>query len=285
MRSRRARRWILAMSLGVILLGAVYVGKIVQLSWMEENIWFRPVGPDQGEWRPDGLGEEDVSILAEDGVRLHGWYVPHPYPSAVILLMHGSGGNLAMEVGVLKNLRDVVGAATLIFDYRGYGKSAAAPLNEQGFITDARAARKWLAEKTGTPENEIVLMGRSMGTGVAVDLAAHDGAGALILQGSFSSLVDVAAHHYWWNPATALMRNRFASIEKIADYRGPVLFSHGRNDQVVPLDQAQRLFARANEPKAFIVFEGASHETAEPAEYYVKLRDFLRTHVSPPARN
>src|SRR5208283_3409033 len=117
------------------------------------------------------------------------------------------------------------GVSVLVFDYRGYGKSEGKP-DEPGVLADARAARTWLAQKSGVAENRVVLMGESLGGAVAVDLAA-DGARALILENTFSSMADVAAFHYPWAPVRLLMRTQFNSAAKIRSYRGPVFQSHG----------------------------------------------------------
>ena len=161
----------------------------------------------------------------------------------------------------------------LVFDYRGYGKSEGKP-DERGVLADARAARTWLAQKAGVAENRIVLMGESLGGAVAVDLAA-DGARALILENTFSSMPDVAAYHYPWAPVRLLMRTQFNSLARIGSYHGPLYQSHGDRDSIVPLRFATRLFDAANEPKRFLLVEGADHNDPRMPQYYDKLREFL----------
>ena len=104
--------------------------------------------------------------------------------------------------------------AVMIFDYRGYGKSEGSP-TEQGIFSDARAARAWLSNRKQIPENEIILMGRSLGGAVAVELAARDGAKGLVLASTFSSMPAVAKNVMLLVPANLLMQQRFNSIEKI----------------------------------------------------------------------
>jgi uncharacterized protein len=141
-------------------------------------------------------------------------------------------------------------------------------------LADARAARAWLANRAGVPPQQIVLMGESLGGAVAVDLAA-DGARALIVENTFSSMPDVAAHHYPWAPVRLLMKTRFDSATKIRDYHGPLFQSHGDRDSIVPLEFAKRLFDAANEPKQFLLVQGGDHNDFRPPEYYDKLREFL----------
>jgi len=167
-----------------------------------------------------------------------------------------------------------VGVSVLIFDYRGYGKSEGKP-SETGVLADGRAARAWLAEKEGVSESEIVLMGRSLGGAVAVDMAAKDGARALVLESTFSSVPDVAAYHYPWLPLRWVLRTRLDSAAKIGDYRGLLLQSHGDADSVVPYRLGQKLFQAANQPKSFVTIPGGDHNDAQPREYYHALIEFL----------
>ena len=132
----------------------------------------RPSRYPAGDWQPAGLAFEDAWFTAKDGTRLHGWYVPHPQPRAVVLFCHGNGGNVALWADVLRILHDRMGVTAMGFDYRGYGRSEGTP-SEAGVLADARAARTWLAQRAGIAENQIVLMGRSLGGAVAVDLAAE----------------------------------------------------------------------------------------------------------------
>ena len=151
-------------------------------------------------------------------------------------------------------LYDRFGLSVMTFDYRGYGRSEGSP-DEAGILQDARAARAWLAAREGIPESEIVLMGRSLGGGVMVDLAA--------------------AETTPWIPAKLLMRNRLDSLAKIGHYRGPLLQSHGDADRLIPYELGQELFAAANEPKHFITIPAGDHNDPQTPEYYRALEEFL----------
>src|SRR5581483_1114172 len=148
---------------------------------------------------------------------------------------------------------------------------------EQGILADARAARAWLAQRVGIVERDIVLIGRSLGGGVMVDLAATDGARALILESTYTSLPDVAAMHYPWAPVRWLMRTRLDSINKIGRYRGPLLQSHGDWDEVIPFELGERLHAAANAPKQFFTIPRGTHNNMPPAKYYDALDQFIET--------
>jgi hypothetical protein len=240
----------------------------------EERLIFFPLRYPAGDWQPGGLVFEDAWFSSTDGTRRHGWYVPHPSPRAVVLFCHGNAGNITHRADILRDLHEITGVSVLIFDYRGYGRSEGRP-TEQGLLADARAARQWLAKRESIPEGRIVLMGESIGGAVAVDLAARDGARALILENTFTSLVDVAAHHYGWMPVRWLMHTRFNSLEKIKAYHGPLLQSHGTGDSIVPYAQGRRLFEAANAPKQFLSIPDGDHNDPHSPEYYRALAKFL----------
>lgn len=124
-------------------------------------------------------------------------------------------------------------------------------------------------------ENDVILMGESLGGGVMVALAASDGARALVLVSTFTSLPDVASHHYPLLPTRQLMQNRLDSAARIGRYRGPLLQVHGDKDRVIPIGQGKRLFAAANEPKRFVVNPGGDHNARLPGQFHEALDEFL----------
>ena len=245
------------------------------LAKLERSLLFYPV-PSHGDSnrQPKGLDAENAHFQSADGTKLHGWYLPHPAPRAVVLFCHGNAGNISNRAGLLKGLQQRVRISVMIFDYRGYGHSEGTP-TEAGVMADARAARKWLAQREGIAEDRIVLMGRSIGGAVAVDLAAGDGARGLVLESTFTSVPDVAAGHYPLLPVRLLMRSKFDSAAKIGRYRGPLLQSHGDADRVIPYELGRRLHAAANSPKQFVVIRGGDHNDPQTDEYYDALVAFL----------
>ena len=148
---------------------------------------------------------------------------------ATVLYCHGNGGNVAYWADAARSLHDRVGVSVMLFDYRGYGRSEGKP-SEAGVLADARAARAWLAKRAGIAENQIVLMGRSLGGGVAVDLAAADGARALVLESTFTSMPDVARRCFRLLPVRLLMQTQFNSAREDRQLSRPAAAEprHGR---------------------------------------------------------
>ena len=168
-----------------------------------------------------------------------------------------------------------MGVSVLAFDYRGFGRSGGKPTGK-GVLADARRRATWLARHEKIPEEQIILMGESIGGAVAVDLAA-DGARGLIVESSFASLADIGAYHYPWLPVRLLMRTRLDSAVRIRAYHGPLLQSHGDRDTIVPLASGRQLFAAAHEPKTFILIPGHDHNDGHSAAYYGQVRDFVQS--------
>jgi fermentation-respiration switch protein FrsA (DUF1100 family) len=250
-----------------------YVAVVVLLMLFENQMVYYPAPYPAGDWQPAGLNFEDARFTADDGTALHGWYIPHTNPRAVALFLHGNAGNIAGRAEFLRRVHDLR-VSVLALDYRGYGRSEGSP-SESGVIADARAARAWLAEKAGVPLGEIVLWGESLGCGVAVELAAADQPRAMILENAFTSLPDVAAHHYSWVPVRLLMRNRLQAIDKIGKFRGPLLQAHGDGDTIIPFELGQRLYEAANDPKEFITIPGGDHNDPRSSRFWQAVDRFL----------
>ena len=242
---------------------------------LEDHLVFRPVKYPGGNWATGPLAIEDVFLNSADGTRIHGWYLPHEDLIATVLFLHGNDGNVTDWYAQLWNLHHSTGVSVLAIDYRGYGKSEGRP-SEAGLLMDACAARDWLAKKEAIHRNEVVLMGRSLGGGIAVQLAADTQPRALVLERTFTSLPDAAGACYPFLPTRWFMRNRFDSQSAVANYLGPLLQSHGTADRIVPYGQAQRLFALApGRKKQFISVAGGGHHSPQPDGYYRRVREFL----------
>ena len=257
-----------------LLVGCASLGPLSPLVPVERALVYQPRPFPESDSLPENLPFEDAWFEAADGTQLHGWYLGHPKPRAVALFCHGNAGNIVSRGETLKILQERHGLAVMTFDYRGYGKSEGKP-SERGILQDARAARAWLASRAGVEETEIVLMGRSLGGAVAVDLAAQDGARGLVLASTFSSLPDAAAHHMPWMFPNLNMTQRLNSAGKIGNYSGPLLQRHGDKDLLIPIELGRKLFDAAGEPKQFFVLPGAGHNDPQTEEYRRVFDEFI----------
>jgi fermentation-respiration switch protein FrsA (DUF1100 family) len=201
-----------------------------------------------------GLAFEDVELTAEDGTRLHGWYIPHPDATHTLLFFHGNAGNISHR-GDSITIFNRLGLSVLIIDYRGYGRSAGRP-SEAGIYRDARAARNHLVEVRGVDPKRILIFGRSLGASVAADLAAHVPSDGVILESGFSSARDMARHVYPGLHRILYLRFDFDAARRLSRVRSPVLVLHSRDDEIVPYALGRKLFEAAREPKRFVDLRG-----------------------------
>ena len=242
---------------------------------LEHQLVYQPSGPAAPDFETPNLEREDVWFESPDGAKLHGWYCPAKNPRGFVLFAHGNGGNLSSRWERYRLLANRLELTVLAFDYRGYGQSEGKP-SEAGVMADARAARAFLATKAHVAESEIILYGQSLGGAVMVELASEDGAKALILESTFTSLADVANFKFPLTPPGKILRNEFNSLAKIEQYRGPLLILHGDQDKLVPFDQAQRLYAAANEPKTFVTVHEGGHNWKPTLDVILGIDQFLR---------
>lgn len=203
-------------------------------------------------------GSRRFDLRTPDGETLAAWYMAPRPGRPVYLFLHGKGGALHRHVGRWKRIREH-GDGVLAFSYRGYPGSTGSP-SEAGLVTDARAAYDWLRAH-GHAARDIVIHGLSLGSGVAVQLAASVPARALILEAPYTAIVDVAAERYPYVPVHTLMSDQFRSREHIARVTMPILIAHGDRDSVIPFHHAERLYALAPEPKTFARMAGSDHAT------------------------
>jgi uncharacterized protein len=230
---------------------------------------------DRGDWRPRWLRPQNVWFRAEDETKLHGWYVPHAEAKRRIVYCHGNGQHVADQANLVFRLQSRLQATLFVFDYRGYGRSRGKP-DEKGCISDGLAAQRWLAHKENVNTEDITIIGRSIGGGVAVAMAAEQGARALVLENTFSMLTEVAAHRFPWLPVRLVMRNRYNSLKRIKNYSGPLFQCHGTDDEVVPIKLGRTLFEAApTEFKHFHIVGFARHNDSLPPSYYAALAEFL----------
>lgn len=243
---------------GLIGAYALLVGLIF---FAQRSLMYHP-GDDTGTPEAAGLPlARDIRVKTEDGLALVSWYLAPAAGQPVVLYLHGNAGTITDRAYKARILADH-GIGVVLAEYRGYGGNPGRP-SEAGLYADARANLAWLSEAGHRPE-DVVIYGESLGTGVAVQ-AARELADAgtplrgLVLEAPFTAMADAARFHYPWAPTGLLTRDRYASKEKIAGVGTPVLILHGTRDRTVPLDQGQRLFSLAVEPKSSAWLNGAGH--------------------------
>jgi fermentation-respiration switch protein FrsA (DUF1100 family) len=222
--------------------------------------------------REAGFPEAEEHVLATaDGEKVIVWHVPAKPGHPVILYFHGNGDFLA---GFLGRFRDLIadGTGVVALSYRGYAGSSGQP-SEYGLLQDADAAYAFTTARYGA--DKIIVWGFSLGTGVAVALAAEQRIGKLILEAPYTSIVDVAASIFWYMPVRLLMRDRFRSDQRIARVKVPLLIMQGARDPAIPIVLGQRLFTLAHEPKQFVRFPEGGHNDLDNYGAIETARQFI----------
>ena len=201
------------------------------------------------------LEAEDILLTPEPGVQLHAWFFPHPELLATLLFCHGNAGNISHR---LENVACLLrtGFQVLLFDYRGYGHSSGQP-SEEGLYRDAATAWAHLIGRRDTVGAPRLIFGRSLGGAVAVDLATHAEADALIIESTFISVQTLA--RLVFSLPLPVLPVKYDSLSKIGRIEMPLLAIHGEQDELIPFAERRALFEAALEPKSWYPIPAAGH--------------------------
>ena len=258
----------------IIIILSVYVFVIFYMFINQESYLFFPskkyINP------PSNLGVEEVWLTTDDGEKLHAWWLEAGEGNKTAIFFHGNAGNISdrvSQVQVFKKLN----LNALMIDYRGYGKSSGQIKKEEDIHLDSLAAWDYAAKEKGRQAKDIIIWGRSLGGAAAIDLAQKKDVFAVIAESTFYSVVDMAKKQYWFLPVELIAKYKFLSNDKIKNIKAPIMIVHSRDDEIIPFEQGERLFEKANEPKVFLEITGG-HNTAifeSYDEYVEEINKFL----------
>ena len=255
----------------IILLIGGYASLLLAMYVFQRTLMYFP---DPARIPPAQAGlpqAQEVTFESADGEKLIGWHVPPQDNKPVVIYFQGNAGGLNLRAERFGKLI-ATGNGLLALCYRGYGGSSGRP-SEPGLIADARAAYDFAAARY--PANRIVIFGESLGTAVAIALAAERPAAGVILDAPFTSAVDVGAGAYPFMPVRAFMKDSWHSDTRIGKIRAPLLVLHGLQDRVIPIGFAEALFTLANEPKRFVRFPLGGHVNLDAFGAMDAIRVFL----------
>jgi fermentation-respiration switch protein FrsA (DUF1100 family) len=277
-----------------VLLFIAYLGWGVTLYILQPKLLYFPVRQMPYTPAEVGLEFENVIFKSADGLRLSGWYVPAPLEAGTktasapldtrrgksltgsvqagdssltgpaqnsqltILFCHGNGGNMTHCLDSIDIFHDL-GLNCFIFDYRGYGHSQGKPC-EEGTYLDAEAAYKWLTEEKKISPDNIIAFGRSLGGSIAAHLATKSRVGAVVIESTFTSYVDVGRKFYPYMPVRWFARFSYNTAQYIKEFLCPVMLIYSRDDEVVPFEFGLELYEAANEPKKFVEIFGGHND-------------------------
>jgi len=224
-----------------------------------------------------GLEYDDVRFKTDDGVQLHGWFIPRRDSDRALLFFHGNAGNISHRRDSIEIFHRL-GLNVFIFDYRGYGQSEGKP-GEAGLYADADAAWRFLTEVKGFDPGQVVIFGRSLGGAVAARLAAEVTAGGLILESTLSSAREFARVVFRVLSRLVVIRYDFNTVRHVQNVHYPVLVLHSPDDEIMPFHLGRKVYESANPPRQFVQMRG-DHNTGfflSQPEYENALASWLGT--------
>jgi uncharacterized protein len=249
----------LVTSVQIILGGGVaYALALIFLACFQRRLVFQRIPITPGDPRAlDGLDCRRIRLATADGEELDAlWTRPKAAPVATILYLHGNASDLRTKAPRIRRLTEL-GFSVLAFDWRGYGRSTGSP-SQEGLGLDADAALNWLERHAEL--SRAVVLGESIGSGVAVELAAKRKVGALVLEAPYVSIVDIAQARLPIFPVRRLLLDPFRSDLWIGKIGTRLLIQHGVLDRTIPFRHGERLFAMAPEPKRLIAYPRGGHD-------------------------
>ena len=256
--------------LGLVGIAAVLYIAVVLLAWAFQGRLIYPAPPASSAV-PAGF--ERIEYRTDDGIDITAGYRPARAGMPTLLFFHGNGASWQSTTTVTDRLV-AQGYGVLAAEYRGYGGNAGTP-SEDGLYRDGRAAMAWLGER-GVAPGDVVLVGNSIGSGVATQLAGEADARALVLISPFASLTETAAGAMPWLPVRALMRDRYDNVAKLPDITMPILILHDRTDTLIPIAQSEHL-AQARAGVELAIYSGWGHDLVVNEAVQDRIDRFLST--------
>jgi fermentation-respiration switch protein FrsA (DUF1100 family) len=261
----------------IILIGGVFI--FGYLRYFEKKGIYYPTKEIVFTPADIGLKYKDIFFETEDNLKLNGWFIPIDNPRGTLLFCHGNAGNISHRIEIIEIFHKL-GLNVFIFDYRGYGKSQGNP-SEEGLYKDAQAAYQYILSRQDIDKKRIVIYGKSIGANIATDLASKVEAAAFISEGGFTSAYDMGRRLFPYLPIRWIITVKFNALEKIRNISAPKLIIHSRDDEIVPFEMGEKLFAAAAQPKEFYQMQGTHNEAifAVREEYSSRIDSFLNRYL------
>tara|TARA_Y100001960_G_scaffold325057_1_gene406704 strand:- start:627 stop:1418 length:792 start_codon:yes stop_codon:yes gene_type:complete len=218
---------------------------------------------------------EKVKIKTQDGIELMSWYHEKNLDNyKTVLFLHGNAGSLENRIHKINHFKDM-NINFLIIAWRGFSGNKGKP-TEKGLYEDARSAVTWLKSK-GIKENNIIIYGESLGTGVATETAQNKNFAGIILESPFTSMIDAGKDKYPYLPVSLLLKDKYESNKKLKNINIPILIMHGKVDNLVPFHMGQKMYEMANEPKYSYFSEYDDHMMEYNQNLLNALKDFINS--------
>jgi len=256
----------------LLIVALVYFFVLISTYIFQRSLLYHPA---ENNYSNDQLSisVEKVKIVTQDNIELLSWYHNKNINNyKTILFLHGNAGSLKNRIHKINHFKDV-NVNFLLLAWRGFSGNDGKP-TEEGLYEDARSAINWLKSK-GIKENNIIIYGESLGTGVAIEIAQKKNFSGIILESPFTSMIDAAKDKYPYLPVRLILKDKYESNKKIKNINIPILIMHGKIDNIVPFYMGKKMYELANEPKYFYFSEYDNHMM----EYNEKLINTLKNFI------
>lgn len=257
----------------VKILIAIYLGILLLIYITQRDLMYYPVAIDRNMPSVYDLEIDRVQTRTSDGLVLNHWFAPaqnETYP--IIVFFHGNGGHLGYYTSVYKDILNQ-GFGLFAVEYRGYGDNDG-EISEGGLYSDGHSVMKWLLNR-GYTKDDIYLLGLSLGSGVAVEMARTYDVKGLILVSPFTSAVEVGQSFYWYVPVSMFIKDRFENDLKISEIKTPLLIVHGKQDNLVSYQLGQKLYDLARDPKKLVLMDEAGHNNIFMQGAFQHISEFI----------
>ncbi len=262
----------------ICLLLVIYGAACAYLYVFQRDLIYKP---DKQYVAPKLSGATEIKLKTDDGLTLDGWYVPAKDGAKngeTVLYFNGNKSGMHLHEEFYTQIVKA-GYGLLAFNYRGYGRSEGAP-TEEGLYIDARAAIDYLQQQKIALE-QVIFMGRSLGSGVAVQMATEYLPHAVALISPYSSINAIGKMQYPFMPVDLLLVDKFDSLTKADKIESPVVIFHGANDALIPATEAEKLHKAMAQSKMFI-YEGQTHDNLDFAQIMRDLKATLALEKNAP---
>ena len=250
----------------------IYLFILISTYLFQRNLLYHP---SENNYFGDQLlvSVEKVKIKTKDNIELLSWYhTKNNNDYKTILFLHGNAGTLENRIHKINHFKDM-NINFLLVAWRGFSGNKGQP-TEQNLYEDARSAVKWLESK-GIKENNIIIYGESLGTGIATEIAQNKNFAGIILESPFTSMIEAGKDKYPYLPVKFLLKDKYESEKKIKNIKSPILIMHGKVDNIVPFHMGKKMYELANNPKYSYFSEYDDHMM----EYNEKLLNVLKKFI------
>tara|TARA_B100001175_G_scaffold285086_1_gene265927 strand:+ start:1187 stop:1987 length:801 start_codon:yes stop_codon:yes gene_type:complete len=259
--------------ISIIVFLVLYLSICTLLFFFQRNLLYHPT---ENNYYGDSLtvSIKKIKIKTKKNLELLSWYHEKNINYKTILFLHGNAGTLENRIHKINHFKDIK-INFLIIAWRGFSGNKGKP-TEQGLYEDANSAIRWLKKK-GLKEEDIIIYGESLGTGIATEIAQNKNFAGIILESPFTSMIEAGKNKYPIFPVGFLLKDKFESYKKIKNIYSPILIMHGQKDTIVPFYMGEEMYKLSNEPKYFYFSKYDDHMMEFNEKLLKELKNFINS--------